>query len=130
MSTELIVLAWASVLVIVHIAVQAGLAVSEFGLPYALGPQDEERQATGVLAKRAKRAARNLLETFPVFVALSLALVVANKTGGIAATGALIWIWARVAYLAIYLLGIPYVRTLAWVTSLIGLIMMMIKLLG
>jgi uncharacterized MAPEG superfamily protein len=130
MTTELTVLAWAIVLLVAHIAMQAGLAVGEQGLPYALGPQDEERQERGVVARRARRAARNMLETFPIFVALALALAVTNKSGGIAAAGAVIWIAARAVYLPVYLMGIPYLRTLVWVSSFVGLILMLVKLLG
>ncbi len=130
MTTELTVLAWGIVLVLAHIVLQASLAVLSLGLPYALGNQDEGRQESGLIARRARKALRNMLETFPVFVALALALAVTNKSGGIAATGAMIWIWARVGYLAITLAGVPYARTLVWTVSLIGLIMMTARLLG
>jgi uncharacterized MAPEG superfamily protein len=130
MTTELSMLAWGSVLVLVQIVIQATLCSLDVGLPYALGPQDEGKHEQGVLARRARRALGNMLETFPIFAAVALALVVSNKAGGIAATGALIWFFARIAYLVVYLAGIPYARTLVWAASILGIAMMLFKLLG
>ena len=48
-------------------------------------------------------------------------LAVAGKTGGIGALGAALWFWARVAYLPLYLFGVSYIRTLAFVVATIGL---------
>ena len=38
------------------------------------------------------------------------------------AFGAQLWFWARVLYLPLYLAGIPYVRSLVWGASLIGML--------
>ncbi len=62
-------------------------------------------------------------------MALALALAVTGKTGGLGATGAQVWFWARVVYVPIYAAGIPYLRTLVWTISAIGLILMLIALL-
>ena len=53
----------------------------------------------------ARRALNNLLETYPAFVALALGLIVTGKTGGLGATGAWIWLIARVVYVIIYAAG-------------------------
>jgi uncharacterized MAPEG superfamily protein len=37
--------------------------------------------------------------------------------------GATIFFWARLAHAVIYLAGVPWVRTLAWTVSAIGLVM-------
>ena len=129
-SAELTYLAWGVALVLLQIVLQATLCSLDVGLPYAVGPQDEGRTEKGVIAARSRRALRNLLETFPLYVALALALAVSGKTGGIAATGALIWFWARVAYLVVYLAGVPVARTVVWAASIAGLVMMLAKLLG
>ena len=46
-----------------------------------------------------------------------------------AATGAVVWIVARVVYVPLYALGIPVLRTLAWTISVVGLVMMLVHLL-
>ena len=53
-----------------------------------------------------------------------------GKTGGLAATGAWLWLAARVVYLFLYAAGIPVLRTLIWAVSIIGLILMLIQLLA
>ncbi|WP_442580897.1 MAPEG family protein [Mesorhizobium sp. ASY16-5R] len=57
-----------------------------------------------------------------------MALVVAGKTGGLGATGAWIWLAARVIYFPIYATGVPVVRTLVWLVSIAGLLLMLIPL--
>ena len=126
-STEIAVLGWSVVLLLVQIILQA---TSTYDLgPYLLGPRDDNRQSGNVMAGRFKRALENLLETYPAFVALALALVVTGKSGGIAATGAWVWLAARVVYVPLYAFGVPAVRTLVWCVSIVGLVMMLFRLL-
>ncbi len=98
--------------------------------PYLLGPRDDNRQSGNIVAGRLKRALENLLETYPAFVALALALALTGKTGGIAATGAWLWLAARVVYVPLYAFGVPAVRTLAWVVSIVGILMMLSRLMS
>ena len=79
----------------------------ELGASYKAGPRDEGRELRGIFAGRADRALRNMLETFPVFAALALALVVNGRNGGMGALGAEIWVIARVLYVPLYLIQIP-----------------------
>ncbi len=127
-STEIWVLVWSVVLLLVQIVLQASV-LGDLTPAYLFSPRDEERKTNSVLAGRLFRALKNLLETYPAFIALVLALVVTNKTGGIAATGAWLWLIARVVYVLIYAAGIPVIRTLVWAASIIGLVMMLIRLL-
>ncbi|MAM60075.1 MAPEG family protein [Maritimibacter sp. UBA3975] len=75
----------------------------------------------GPLAGRARRALANWQESLPVFIVLALLAVFLEAD---ATTGAMIFVLARVAYLPLYLTGIPGVRTLAWTVAVIGLVMM------
>lgn len=128
MPTELRYLAWSVVLVLVQLLLQSSTASLELGLPYAMGPRDEGLKPKNVYVGRVARALQNLLETYVVFVALALALAVSDKSGGWGATGAQVWLWARVAYVPLLVAGIPVVRTLVWAVSMIGLIMMLVQL--
>jgi uncharacterized MAPEG superfamily protein len=76
------------------------------------------------------RALRNLLETYPAFVALALALVVTGKAGGMAEAGAWTWLIARAAYLLLYAAGVPVLRTIAWLVSIAGLVLMLARLMA
>ncbi len=127
-ATEITVLGWSVVLLLAQIAAQA-FAGYGLGASYLLGPRDEERRPENVLAGRFARALKNLLETYPAFIALALALVVSGKAGGIGATGACIWLAARAVFVVVYAFGIPVLRTLVWAVALAGLLMMLCRLL-
>ena len=77
--------------------------------------------APTAISGRADRAAMNTLENFVVFAALALTAHVAGVDGEKVAQGAAIFFWARVAYLAVYVMGIPYLRTVIWVVGLVGM---------
>ena len=61
---------------------------------------------------RVDRASRNYLETFAFFAAAVLVVVVGQRTNAQTALGAQLYVWARVIYLPVYAIGIPYLRTL------------------
>lgn len=123
MSIEMQMLAWTIVLVVIQIALAASLSVSQRGLSWAAGPRDgTPLQLTGI-AGRMERALRNVLETFPLFAAAVLAVVMTQHTSAHTALGAQLYFWARVAYVPAYAVTLPFVRTLVWAVSLVGLIM-------
>ena len=128
MTPELTYLLYAVILLILHIVVQATLSDLSKGLGWALGPQDERREQN-VIADRVQRALRNFLESFPAFVALALIIAVTEASTALSATGAAIWFWARVAYIPAFASGLPLVRSVAWFTSIGGLVCMIIALL-
>ncbi len=119
---ELSVIWW-----VVHVVCQAVTSHGEFGDAYLISPRDANVQAKGLVCGRATRALHNYVENLVPFVALDLALIVTQHTGGLGAT---LWIIGRVIYLPIYLIGIPYVRTAAWLLSIVGLLMMLGRLMG
>lgn len=97
------------------------------GLKAGLGNRDNVPEATP-LGGRAKRAAENSIEALVMFVPLAFAAQLAGSAAE-ALLGATIFIWARVAYLPIYLVGIVYVRSFVWAVGIVGLAMMVIALL-
>ncbi len=126
-SSELTVLTWSVVLLIVHILIQLFLKMQDSSLSFLLTARDEEKPASE-MSSRISRGLRNFGETYPAFIGLALALMVTSKTGGIAATGAWIWFWCRVAYIPIFAAGIWGLRTAVWLLSIVGLVMMLIRL--
>jgi uncharacterized MAPEG superfamily protein len=42
--------------------------------------------------------------------------------------GAQLFLWGRVAYAIIYLAGLPWLRTLSWFVSVIGLVLIFLQL--
>ena len=128
-STEITVLTWSAVLLLAQVIAQAS-AGKDLGPRYLFSSRDEQRKPASVLAGRLERALYNLLETYPAFIALAVGLAATGRLGGMAAIGAVIWLVSRVIYVFLYAAGIPVLRTLVWFASIIGLIMMLIRLLS
>ena len=99
------------------------------GILYAAGARDEPA-TDSILLGRARRAHENLKEPIWLFLALAI-LTMLPETGPTAqaTTGAALYVIARVAYLPIYLAGIPWIRTLTFLAGLFGLILMLLSLL-
>ena len=70
---------------------------------------------------RTEKAQKNLLESYPLFLSLVVVLTFANKLGGMATLGALVWFAARLAHAALFMKGITGWRTGAYLVSLVGL---------
>jgi uncharacterized MAPEG superfamily protein len=126
--TEIVMLGVSVVLLLLQLFLQSIPATLEFGGEYRAGPRDETRMLRGVFAGRADRAFRNLMETFPAFAALALALVVTGRNGGLGATGAEVWVAARILYVPLYFVQIPYLRSLVWFVSIFALVAMLVRL--
>ena len=124
MIVELKMLAWSVVLGVVHVFVAAGFATHQRGLKWNASNRDGEPAPLTGVAARAARANHNFLETFAFFAATVLAVTLANRSSSHTALGSELYFWARVGYLPIYLIGIPYLRTLVWAVSLWGLLQM------
>jgi uncharacterized MAPEG superfamily protein len=112
---------------VVHVLIQAGFANVALGTTYLGGPRDEKRETNNVYYGRALRALQNYVENFVAFAPAVLGLIVTQHTGG---WGATVWVLARIVYIPLYLFGVPYLRTIAWAISLVGLLMMIAQLAG
>ena len=127
--TEMLLLGWSTVLLFAYVMIQGQTATRDRGLDWNAGPRDGEQKPLGEMAGRAERALKNFQETYPVFIALALGLAVTDRTGGIGAIGAWLWLGARIVYIPLYLFGVKYVRSLCWTVSILGLLLMLIRFL-
>ena len=127
MPTEIVMLGVGVVLLLLQLFLQSIPATIEMGGDYKAGPRDEARVLRGVFAGRADRAFRNLLETFPAFAALAVALVVTGRNGGLGALGAEVWVAMRILYVPLYFIQIPYLRSLVWFVSIFALVAMLVR---
>jgi len=127
MSPDLKYLLFSVVLMFVQVLVAAAAANQAVGLTALAGNREDVGELTG-FAGRARRAHLNMLENMVLFSALVLIAAVANKANATTALGALIFFWSRLAYAVIYWIGIPWLRTLAWAVSVIGMVMIALQL--
>ena len=118
--------------------------VPQMGLMGYLGSRDGEPEAQGLYG-RARRALRNSNENMAAFVGLAAAAMALHAAQGdavilpvgspgvvdmdLAITGAMVFVIARAAFLPLYLLGVPVLRSAAWIAGFVGLIMMVYSLL-
>ncbi len=105
---------WALILV----AATTNIATS--GMKWALGNRESRDEIPPWLA-RAERASRNMAENLPLFAILVLVAHVSGSADAMSSQGAMIFVGARVAHALVYIAGIPGLRTLCWVVSIVGM---------
>jgi len=127
MTIELNMLVWSVLLGLVQIAIAATCSVGQRGLGWAAGPRDTATPLTGVAA-RLDRARGNFLETFPFFVAVVIATQLLQRHDAMTMLGAQLYFWARLVYVPVYAAGIPYLRTLIWAVSIVGIVLLLAAL--
>ena len=129
MTIELTLLAWTVVLALVQVFATATVRTQQYGSKWNAGARDEKLPPPKPIVGRLQRAQSNLYETLPLFAAVVLIAHVAGRESAQTALGAQIYFWGRVIYVPLYALGIPYVRSLVFLVSLVGLIMILVAVL-
>lgn len=129
MRIELTILAWGCVLALVHIFAAVRVKTRQYGTKWNMGARDEVLPPPEPMVGRLARAQANFFETFPIAAAAILIAVLADETNEWTAIGAMIWLAARVVYLPVYALGIPKIRTLIFLISIVGILMILSPLL-
>lgn len=72
--------------------------------------------------KRADRAYLNAVESFAPFAALVIVVHLAGKANAMTAFWAMAFFWLRLAHAVVYLLGIPYLRTLIFTLGYVAVV--------
>ncbi|MFG3447440.1 MAPEG family protein [Stenotrophomonas sp. NPDC047960] len=129
MGIEIQMLGWSIVLGLVQVMIAAGAVTRERGLAWNASARDGVPPAPGPLAARLQRAQANFLETFPFFAAAVLAVVLTQRQDSTTALAVQLYFWARLVYVPLYAAGIPYLRSLVWVVSLVGIVLLLWRLL-
>jgi uncharacterized MAPEG superfamily protein len=71
-----------------------------------------------------------MVENLAPFAALVLVAQIAGVANETTAFGALLFFWARVAHAIVFILGIPWLRTLAFVAAWVGILLIFLQLIG
>lgn len=128
MTPEFILLAFTLILAAVQIGAAAVARTAELGPKWNAGPRDGETSPPGKLAGRLLRAQANLFETLPLFIGAVLMASIEGKFGMLTAWGTHLYFFARLIYVPLYAFGVSYLRTLVWLVSLAGLLMVIAAL--
>ncbi|HSK38487.1 MAG TPA: MAPEG family protein [Arenibaculum sp.] len=123
MTFELTMLAWTLVLAFVQILLFDAARTRQYGMKWNTGPRDEDMPPLSAGANRLKRAQDNLFETLPLFIGFVLIAHLADKNSELTHWGTLIYLVGRVVYVPLYAFGVRMLRSLVWIVSLVGLIM-------
>ncbi|MDD9920923.1 MAG: MAPEG family protein [Boseongicola sp.] len=119
MSSEIDVLVLYGLLTVVVLLIQVLLAIPQVGLAYLATPRDERRTLEGV-AGRSLRCLENSIVAMALFAPAVLVL----NAQGVSTTSSLwaaqLFLFARVAYVPIYLMGIPWLRTGVWLVGFLA----------
>jgi len=128
MPTELYILLVYCLLVIFMLVAQSVLAVQQHGVRPLVGSRDGI-EYTGI-ADRAIRAFSNTLISLVLIIppVFTLALISVSTPTTILVLQ--IFVVARVLYFAVYLLGLPWIRSCLWWTGLLCTIYMYVFCLG
>jgi len=122
MTPELIYLVWSAVLTFVLMLIAVSGATLQVGLPTLAGNREGMPDMTS-WAGRAERAHSNMLENLVLFAILVLVAQAAGVRNAMTLLGAQLFFWGRVGHAVLYIAGIPWARTAAWVVSVVGLIL-------
>ena len=131
MAIELKYLVWSVALFFVMILAQSISAVLSGKTPKELvGPRDDfPSDGLTPFHGRARRAQYNMIEGMCMFAPLVLVAAATNSFSSLTALGAALFFWGRVVFAPTYWFGVPWVRTLAWTVSIVGILMILWELL-
>jgi uncharacterized MAPEG superfamily protein len=127
LTPEVTLLVWAIALAVLQMVIAVLGALQQVGLPALVGNREGFPALAG-WAGRADRAHRNMLQSLVLFAGLVLAAHSAGIGNDMTLLGAQLFFWGRVAYAAVYLIGLPWVRTGVWAVSVLGLVLIFLQL--
>lgn len=129
MAVELTCLAWSVFLGLAHILIAGQARTKELGSDWNMSARDGVQPALSPMTNRLFRAQANFFETFPLFAAVILITATTQLYSVFSHWGAILYLVARIVYLPLYAFGIPYVRSVVWVISLIGILMVLFPII-
>ncbi|WP_116091921.1 MAPEG family protein [Sphingomonas crusticola] len=129
MRVELTLLGLTLLLALAQIMAAAHLRTRQYGTKWNTGARDETMPPLDPIPARLLRAQANLFETLPLFIGAVLAAAVAGRLGHKTEIGAYLYFFGRLAYVPLYVAGVPVVRTIVWGIATVGLVLVIVGLL-
>ena len=128
LTIELKMLLLSIVLGLVQIVAASHASSMQRGYRWTASSRDEPVLPLTGAAGRLERALRNYLETFPLFAAAVLVAHMSSTHSWMTEWGAQLFLWARVAYVALYTAGVWLIRSLVWNVATLGIILLLVAL--
>jgi len=122
MYTEIYTLAAIGGFLLLLTLIQGTRNVFVLGLPTAAGNQHDISPWEGA-NDRLNRAIRNLIEAITIFAPIAIAVHVLGLSNDTTTLGAQVFFISRVIHTVVFVIGVPWVRTTAWTTGVIGIVM-------
>ena len=119
MGTELGILGLYGLVVIITILIQILAAQAQVGLEVLVQPRDDMPKLTGI-AGRLDRAQLNSIVAMALFAPAVLILQAKGLTTSGTLLTAQVFLVARIAYVPVYVAGMPWVRTLIWLVGFVA----------
>lgn len=129
MSTELFYLVLAATLTALTWPAYILNTISVRGLNDAVGYPDNPAPLAP-WAQRMKAAHYNSVENLVVFAALVIVAHLTGTSDATTAAAAMVYFWARVAYVLVYTFAVPWLRTLTFATGYVATLVFAWKLLA
>ncbi len=128
MTTDLYMLTWTTVWLTILVFVPAMGRAAVAGLPWGFSNRETVPEVPPWI-DRADRASKNMLENFVPFAALVLIAQLTGSANETTANSTMVFLAARIAHGVSYILGITYLRTLAFFIGLYAEVRILFQLL-
>ena len=110
-------------LYLVQVYIPSPFRIAQVGMGGYAGSRDNLPELPPFGA-RAERAARNMAESLPFFLAVALLAIAMKTETPLAILGAEIFFFGRLVYLITYIFAVPYIRSAVWTVAFAGIVMM------
>jgi uncharacterized MAPEG superfamily protein len=122
-------LVWSAVLCVVMFLPYVLARVMTWGLTATVG-YPVNPPPLPAWAQRAQRVHLNMVENLLPFAILVLVAQDISVSDGVTATGATLFFWARVVHTIVFIAGIPWARTFAFLAGVVGMAMILAQILA
>lgn len=130
MTIELWMLVGVTIVYIVAILAQSMSLIFTVGHHAAAGNREEMQYPLPGLAGRTQRLVANHVEGLAMFTPLVLIAATAGLSTPMTVLGSQIYLGARIGHALCYIFGIVWLRTLAFVLGIVGLVMLLIAIMS
>lgn len=129
MTVELASLLGCTFILFVSILIQGVHTDMTQGFKFSLGNRNRKPKSEGPAAARLANNVNNQMEGLALLIPLIVALEITQSHSSLSSIGALVYLISRAVYAALYMFGVPVIRSIAWFIGIIALGMIALSLI-